>query len=176
MPFFLISPSHSKYKDYLDNLKAFGWKLLDVDGDGNCGYYAILLGLENIGNMDYHPQMTSTTDPRRGLNMWQSKLVKLHQDLSKHSQKLVKKNIKERAMTNCLNGNVDQNHQSTGFDALIIEADADVDKNKEGNENGTSGHDQNDESSTRLDAANIEANVDIDRSDQPKEPINFKKN
>ena len=44
-------PKNKRYIDNLDNLKTLGWKVLDVEGDGHCGYYATLLGLENLGNM-----------------------------------------------------------------------------------------------------------------------------
>ncbi len=43
------------YGDQLEIFQDLGWIVIDVAGDGNCGYYALLLGLENLGNTDYHP-------------------------------------------------------------------------------------------------------------------------
>jgi hypothetical protein len=83
-----LLPSNKVFEDNLDNLKTFGWKVLDVEGDGHCGYYSILLGLENIGKFNYTPRQHSS-DPLKNLNMWRAKVIKLRQDLQKHSRKLI---------------------------------------------------------------------------------------
>ena len=79
-----------KGEDDLSALQDLGWQVVDVEGDGNCGYYAMLLGLENLEIMDYHvdtadqPPMKMTTK-----NPWREKLIQLRKDLRKHSEDML---------------------------------------------------------------------------------------
>jgi len=36
-------------EDEFDKLEKMGWHVIDVAGDGNCGYYCFFLGLQNVG-------------------------------------------------------------------------------------------------------------------------------
>lgn len=75
-------------------LKKLGWIVIDVCGDGNCGYYATILGLENIGFFQY--SVTSkwsrtrvSTIPMPRNPAWQYHVIKLRSDLQRHSQYLL---------------------------------------------------------------------------------------
>ena len=58
-----------KGKDHLELLEEMGWRVVDVEGDGNCGFYVIILGLENMGIKEYYvdrraksPESTNESD------------------------------------------------------------------------------------------------------------------
>jgi hypothetical protein len=46
----------TEYKDTdnLEDLETMGWRVVDVEGDGNCGFYVVILGLENNGIREYY--------------------------------------------------------------------------------------------------------------------------
>jgi hypothetical protein len=78
-------------KDHLEDLENIGWSCIDVEGDGNCGFYAFMLGLQNIGNKkDYyidtrqkHPETMSKNED------WMKVLCEFRQDLRTHSEYLL---------------------------------------------------------------------------------------
>ena len=40
-------------EDQFDTVEKKGWLVIDVSGDGHCGYYSFFLGLRNVGKDDY---------------------------------------------------------------------------------------------------------------------------
>ena len=77
-------------RDNVQNLNAMGWLVLDVSGDGNCGYYVWLLGLENVGITIYQP---SDDDD------YKKKVMLLRRNMRTQSRKLVQK-YKKNPMPN----------------------------------------------------------------------------
>jgi hypothetical protein len=79
-------------KDDPAKLNKSGWTIVDVDGDGNCGYYSLVLGLENLGDRSYSatvsPLSRETSMERH--TEWQFHIMKLRQDLQLKSFQLVR--------------------------------------------------------------------------------------
>ena len=86
-------------------LTSLGWALVDVDGDGNCGPYALMLGLHNnkqtmLYNPFYFAENGERTEGRREINTehleleWQKQSVRLRIDLRDHSIRLLKATYK----------------------------------------------------------------------------------
>lgn len=76
-------------------LKQHGWIVVDVCGDGNCGYYAVVLGLENINNFQYSVRNETARDRAKAIPIsrnvaWQYLFMKLRSDLQRHSQYMIK--------------------------------------------------------------------------------------
>lgn len=71
------------YKDKLNNIEDSGWAIIDVLGDGNCGYYSLLLGLENNENYSY----SARSDP--SIEAWRTKVVELRKRLQVQSRRLL---------------------------------------------------------------------------------------
>ena len=46
----------------LPELQELSWAVMDVVGDGNCGYYSLILGLENNGVLTYNPRLQMAQD------------------------------------------------------------------------------------------------------------------
>ena len=63
----------------------------DVEGDGNCGYYTLLLGLENIGNRSYRPVVrhNNVHIPIDQNKPWQFSVVRLRRELQQFSEQLL---------------------------------------------------------------------------------------
>jgi len=75
--------------DNLGEVREKGWAPIDVLGDGNCGYYSLILGLENIGDKLFS---AGTGPPNMETNFeWQSKVVDLRMRLGAHSRHLLQK-------------------------------------------------------------------------------------
>ncbi len=72
-----------------DLLEKKGWYVMDVLGDGNCGYYALFLGLQNAGKNDFHIN-TSEETPRTAKSRWQNQVITLRQRLKAGSDNLLK--------------------------------------------------------------------------------------
>jgi hypothetical protein len=68
-------------------LEQKGWDVMDVEGDGNCGYYSFLLGLRNVGIMDYHID-TQEVSQRIGIPQWRRLVIALREHLKEGSEKL----------------------------------------------------------------------------------------
>lgn len=75
--------SKKRKTDKLEDLETMGWTIIDVLGDGNCGFYSLILGLENNEDFSFSP----SDDPSR--EMWQSKVVEFRQRLRLQSQLLL---------------------------------------------------------------------------------------
>lgn len=77
--------------DHPEEVQSLGWSIFDVLGDGNCGYYSILLGLENIGNSMYSPTTHRPTYAQRmnQSNAWQISVMNLRLDMRTHSLSMV---------------------------------------------------------------------------------------
>lgn len=74
--------------DKFRKLEKKGWFVMDVDGDGNCGYYALILGLQNVGNHEYFID-TSGDSPRVAKRRWQDQVLALRQRLEAGSNELL---------------------------------------------------------------------------------------
>jgi hypothetical protein len=89
---FLTIFSDEKYDDELDDIMDNGWCPIDVEGDGNCGYYSTILGFENNSNYTLSP--TPYQIDEQNTNMltsipWQEKTMELRQSLKQHATTLV---------------------------------------------------------------------------------------
>jgi hypothetical protein len=82
-PEWLIGTSHNREFAFMEDMQKFG-KIEDVNGDGNCGFYVILLGLEKLKKID----RKSVTEFRK--HIWEyarTNEMKLRQDAFPESQK-----------------------------------------------------------------------------------------
>ena len=71
-------------------LEELGWYILDVIGEGNCGYYCLILGLENNGSTRYSALLRSCSlVPMRKNVSWQEKVIQLRKDLQDESARLI---------------------------------------------------------------------------------------
>jgi hypothetical protein len=61
---------------------------MDVKGDGNCGYYALLLALQNVGIMEYFIDTKSMSRKARKVR-WQRLVVALRQRLKEGSEEIL---------------------------------------------------------------------------------------
>ena len=76
--------------DGLHELKTEGWYPIDVVGDGNCGFYSLLLGMENVGLSQFSPDNDNSTATRMiDHTPWQSKVIEFRQCLQSHSELLL---------------------------------------------------------------------------------------
>lgn len=70
-------------------LEQKGWHVMDVKGDGNCGYYALLLALLNTGIDEY--EINTTNDyARRRAQRWERQVVQLRDHLRQGSESLLR--------------------------------------------------------------------------------------
>jgi len=76
-------------QDQFDSLEKKGWHVIDVSGDGNCGYYSFFLGLKNIGRDEYFVD-TGALAPRTGWARWKEQVMALRRRLLTGSKKLLK--------------------------------------------------------------------------------------
>ena len=88
-------PFYVQYRgnDNLELLQKKGWEIVDVDGDGNCGYYAFELGLESHGIFTYKPIQDSKATTMRRNRPWQSAILRLRKDLRERSDKLLTEKV-----------------------------------------------------------------------------------
>ena len=77
-----------KFDDVYPELDNLGWVVFDVEGDGNCGYYCLLLGLENNGNLSLSVN-TMSRKPMRTNKPWQYSVMNLRSQLAKESERLI---------------------------------------------------------------------------------------
>ena len=75
--------------DNLYELENMGWKCIDVSGDGNCGYYCLILGLESNGNFNYSPRTPCNDSIMQNNTPWQDKIFSLHKSLQHRSEELL---------------------------------------------------------------------------------------
>ena len=77
--------------DNPEEVNALGWTIVDVQGDGNCGFYSLILGLENNNIFDFSfIQPINRFIPMRRNKPWQYNVMKLRHRLQKKSQNLVR--------------------------------------------------------------------------------------
>ena len=75
----------------MTSLRQSGWTIIDNTGDGNCGYYSLVFGLENTGNTECSINTSDAGPPIMLANMaWQSRIVDLRRRLLVHSQRLLR--------------------------------------------------------------------------------------
>jgi len=67
---FVVSVSDDT-EEFKEDLDKNGWIVLDVDGNGNCGFYCFILGLENHNNYSY--SVNKKTLPMTKNKPWQKK-------------------------------------------------------------------------------------------------------
>ena len=89
----MTKSSHPFYRtrragDQFDRIESKGWHVMDVKGDGNCGYYALLLALQNVGIMEYFVDTKSMSRKARKVR-WQRLVVSLRQRLKEGSEELL---------------------------------------------------------------------------------------
>jgi hypothetical protein len=78
-------------QDDLDELIVAGWSVIDVLGDGNCGYYAFIIGLENHGNYSYSVRNRNPTYQPMSANLaWQDKILQLRRRMQQQSRLLLR--------------------------------------------------------------------------------------
>ena len=81
-----VSNGNDEFKDSLDKN---GWVVIDVDGDGNCGFYCFILGLELFNNFSFS---VITENPPKSPMMknkpWQYYVMKMRHHLAKASREL----------------------------------------------------------------------------------------
>lgn len=68
------------------SLEQLGWRIVEVEDDGNCIFYAILLGLENLADRCFpcYP-ISGDTHYESNLPVWQQQVMKLRKKLYDHS-------------------------------------------------------------------------------------------
>ena len=77
-------------RERLLDLKLLGWAVIDVVGDGNCGYYSFLLGLENVGIMNFYVDTSEDRFvPMKSNVPWQEQVLLLRETLERHSRRLL---------------------------------------------------------------------------------------
>ena len=83
-------PFHTprRKQDNFDKLEKKGWFVMDVKGDGNCGYYALFLALENAGINEFYID-TKNNSPRVARGRWQRQVLALRQRLAAGSHLLL---------------------------------------------------------------------------------------
>ena len=86
-----VKPPPVNHQKHLDELRDLGFAIFDVEGDGNCGYYTLLLGLENIGKLSYRPSVrhNNVHIPIHRNRPWQFSVVKLRRELQHHAEDLL---------------------------------------------------------------------------------------
>jgi len=76
--------------DHVEDLTSLGWVVVDVSGDGNCGYYSIILGLENLGIFRHSVQKKAhRVTPMQSNTPWQNHVMELRHRLQIHSRSLM---------------------------------------------------------------------------------------
>jgi len=83
-PFQVPIPDYCEYKLF----EKKGWHVLDVDGDGHCGYYSLFLGLRNVGIDQFHIN-TADLSIREGRPLWQDQVIALRERLKAGSDELL---------------------------------------------------------------------------------------
>ena len=78
-------------RDNLEDLYRLGWTVRDVLGDGNCGFYALLLGLLNIGIREFDANKDN----------WRRILFKFRNSLRIHSQHMLKSIYPRKPWEDC---------------------------------------------------------------------------
>ena len=91
----LLTESHPFYtkefqdEDKFELIEQKGWHVMDVKGDGNCGYYAVLLALQNVGIDDFDIDTTSDPPDLR-TQRWHKQVVDLRDHLRDNSERILR--------------------------------------------------------------------------------------
>jgi hypothetical protein len=87
-PFVTFDHQHEDLS--IHEVRELGWMLIDVTGDGNCGYYSTVLGMANIskGKGSLLSEQFGTSMKTKG--QWQTVIVELRTKLQEQSHKLLK--------------------------------------------------------------------------------------
>jgi hypothetical protein len=78
-----------KHVDNFRQLERNGWHAIDVLGDGNCGYYSFLLGLQNVDDTTNFYIDTSKDAPKECLRRWRMNSLSLRERLQGASRDLL---------------------------------------------------------------------------------------
>lgn len=85
---FVVSVSNGN-EEFKESLDKNGWVVIDVDGDGNCGFYCFILGLELFNNFLFS---VNTENPPKSPMIknkpWQYNVMKMRHHLAKASREL----------------------------------------------------------------------------------------
>lgn len=74
-------------KDDVQVLEEVGWHVIDVAGDGNCGFYSLILGMENTGSQRFSVDTRQAKPkPMEKNKRWQAAVYELRQRMYEHSQ------------------------------------------------------------------------------------------
>jgi hypothetical protein len=80
-----------KERKDLEQLLKLGWAIIDVEGDGNCGYYCLILGLEAHGIMSFSARTRNARWQHMQVNIpWQFCVLQFREKLQKESKSMVK--------------------------------------------------------------------------------------
>ena len=77
------------------NLERMGWTVIDVTGDGHCGYYALILGLENLNVFKFSYSGNYKAERMLKHSPWQEKILQFRRALRFRSRRLIKEKINE---------------------------------------------------------------------------------
>lgn len=106
-------------RDNLHELNDLGWHVIDVLGDGNCGFYVFLLGLENNGIHTY--QFSNDKD-------WKKQVVLLRKNMRTRSKSLVAKYIKDNTQQVWINVSaIDPTEKAALSDSFFCDKMKDID-------------------------------------------------
>ena len=81
--------------DHDGKLTELGWTVIDVPGDGNCGYFCFVLGLESLNMKQYNPAHDGSLQRIDGVTpqtfrkkAWDRQTIRLRKDLFDHARHL----------------------------------------------------------------------------------------
>ena len=79
-------------RDNLQKLENMGWTCIDVSGDGNCGYYCLILGFKNNENLKFSAKKPyNNASNMQDHKPWQGKLYSLRKRLQNRSKELLER-------------------------------------------------------------------------------------
>ena len=85
---FVVSVSNGS-DEFEGDLDEHGWVVIDVEGDGNCGFYCLILGLENNNDFTFSPKSKlPCSQPMIKNKPWQYCVMQLRHRLAKESKVL----------------------------------------------------------------------------------------
>jgi len=73
-----------------EDIRQHGWSVINVVRDGNCGYYSLLLGIENCESKRYCPHWRNVGASMSSNTSWQQQILQFRQDMQLKSQQLIK--------------------------------------------------------------------------------------
>jgi hypothetical protein len=95
---FVVTVSDGRI-EFEGDLDDHGWVVIDVDGDGNCGFYCLILGLENNNNFSFSPKSKlPCSQPMSKNKPWQYCVMQLRHRLANESKVLTSTEYNSKAM------------------------------------------------------------------------------